>query len=457
MSSVPTFDTLIFDLGDVLFTWAPDPLSPVTPTMMYRILRTTTWFNYERGDLSQIACYEQAARQMGVTVQDIASAFRAAQQTLTFRTSIVDIIRELRPGRKIYAMSNMSAPDWQIVQARFSDWDIFDGVFVSAEVGTRKPDFGFYRHILEQTGADASRTIFIDDLVDNVLVARSFGMTGIVYQDVSNLEQLLRCLCFDPVERAQAFMRANAKQHVSYTSDNQTIEENFTQLLILEATGDSSLVDYVEYDGLFNFFRGAGQLTTKDYPYDSDTSAIGVMVAPHLSLSSKHRILDDILHLRNADGIVQVYFDPSRPRVDPVICVNVLAAFYSNGRGNELKETFEWVLQVLKHRALLNVVSPKTRGRITPLFAERCRERLGASGDALALAIRVICCNQVGIDPSTDRSTLCKMQDVDGGWKDGWFYRYPTTGMLIGNRGCTTALAINAIKGARTPTDSTRH
>lgn len=41
------------------------------------------------------------------------------------------------------------------------------------------------------------------------------------------------------------------------------------------------------------------------------------------------------------------------------------------------------------------------------------------------------------------------MQDVDGGWKDGWFYRYPTTGMLVGNRGCTTALAINAIKGTR--------
>lgn len=98
---------------------------------------------------------------------------------------------------------------------------------------------------------------------------------------------------------------------------------------------------------------------------------------------------------------------------------------------------------------LLNVVSPQIRSRITPLFAERCRERVGTSGDALALAIRVICCNQVGIDSSTDLSALCKMQDVDGGWKDGWFYRYPTTGMLVGNRGCTTALAINAIKGTR--------
>lgn len=354
MSAVAAFDTLILDLDDVLFTWVPDTRSSITPTMMYRILRTTTWFDYERGDLSQMECYEQAAKQMGVPAQDIASAVRSAQQTLTFHPDIVDIIRKFKPGRKVYAMANMSAPDWSIVQTLFSNWDIFDGLFISAEMGIRKPDFGFYRHVVEHTGADVSRTIFIDDLVDNVLVARSFGMAGIIYQDLNSLEQSLQCLCLDPVERAQAFMRAHAKQHVSYTSTGQTIEENFTQLLILEATGDPSLVDYVEYDGLFNFFRGDGQLTTKYFPDDSDTSAVGVIVTSHLSLSSKHQILDEILHLRNTDGIVQVYFDPSRPRVDPVVCANVLAAFYSYGRGDELKETFEWVLRVLEHRAYID-------------------------------------------------------------------------------------------------------
>jgi hypothetical protein len=41
------------------------------------------------------------------------------------------------------------------------------------------------------------------------------------------------------------------------------------------------------------------------------------------------------------------------------------------------------------------------------------------------------------------------MQGEDGGWGTGWVYRYGSSGIQIGNRGVTTALAINAIKGMR--------
>ena len=47
----------------------------------------------------------------------------------------------------------------------------------------------------------------------------------------------------------------------------------------------------------------------------------------------------------------QTYFDPQRPRFDPVVCVNVLSLFYSYGRGHELEKTLRWVYDVLLHRA----------------------------------------------------------------------------------------------------------
>ena len=37
------------------------------------------------------------------------------------------------------------------------------------------------------------------------------------------------------------------------------------------------------------------------------------------------------------------------------------------------------------------------------------------------------------------------MQEEDGGWPSGWFYKYGSSGVRIGNRGFTTALAINAL------------
>lgn len=36
----------------------------------------------------------------------------------------------------------------------------------------------------------------------------------------------------------------------------QSRSPSFTQLIILEATGDSTLVDYIKYKRRFNFFAG---------------------------------------------------------------------------------------------------------------------------------------------------------------------------------------------------------
>lgn len=349
------FDSIIFDLGDVLFTWSPAAETPIPPKTLQQILRTATWFEYEKGGISEAECYAAVAREMGLHPEQVRIAFEGARDSLVARSSMVELIRELKQGRKVYAMSNISAPDWEVVRGRLSDWDIFDHVFTSASAKERKPNIGFYRHVLEQTGADPTRTIFVDDKVDNILTARSFGITGVVYDHFNNVERTLRNLCGDPVERAQAFMRANAQHHTTFTSDGHPIKENFSQFLILETTGDASLVENIpEFDGPINFFRGNGQFTTAEFPCDVDTTSIGFTISTVASAHNKSRIMDEILKLRDSDNILQVYFDASRPRLDPVVCINALTFFSANGRGHELQESFDWVEAVLTHRAYVD-------------------------------------------------------------------------------------------------------
>ena len=67
-------------------------------------------------------------------------------------------------------------------------------------------------------------------------------------------------------------------------------------------------------------------------------------------------------------------------------------------------------------------------------------------GDALALAMRIICCSEQHIDASVDVPKLRELQAVDGGWEDGWFSRYPVSGLSVANRGFTTALAVKALQ-----------
>jgi len=48
---------------------------------------------------------------------------------------------------------------------------------------------------------------------------------------------------------------------------------------------------------------------------DLDTTSIGLTVSDHVATADKHKVMDEMLKYRNPDGIVQVYFDHSRPRI----------------------------------------------------------------------------------------------------------------------------------------------
>lgn len=201
----------------------------------------------------------------------------------------------------------------------------------------------------------------------------------------------------------------------------------------------------------------------------------------------KQKTMNEMLSYRGKDGIVQVYFDRKRPRIgmsvhiifhqerievflspDPIVCANVLTLFYRNGRGHELGESLDWVEQVLINRACssgtlyyhtqeqfffflsrLIKSSPEVRQRLSATFKQRVSERLGAEGDALALSMRVIAAAAVGIIARYDLDRLLAMQEEDGSWKEGWFYKYGSTGLLIGNDGVTTALAVEAISAVK--------
>lgn len=91
-------------------------------------------------------------------------------------------------------------------------------------------------------------------------------------------------------------------------------------------------------------------------------------------------------------------------------------------------------------------VAPSIKERIATLFQERVKERFGREGDALALSMRIIAASSVGMRDIVDRDTLLAMQELDGGFPIGWFYRIPAAKLRVGNRGLTTALAIKAIK-----------
>ena len=93
----------------------------------------------------------------------------------------------------MYALTNWSAETFPIARPRFEFFGWFDDIVVSGEEGRIKPDRGIYDALIERTGLDPSKTVFIDDSKANVLAAEDVGFTGVLFRDGDELgEELVR-------------------------------------------------------------------------------------------------------------------------------------------------------------------------------------------------------------------------------------------------------------------------
>jgi len=134
----------------------------------------------------------------------------------------------------------------------------------------------------------------------------------------------------------------------SFTDSGLVCEENFAPLMILELTGDESLVQLSHLPRTWNFLRGQ-PLFHETFPDDLDQTALALSI-----LKTDPDVLSDVmdamLEWRNDDGILLTYFDQTRARGDHVVNVNILTLFYAHGFGRELDEALAWVREVLLRR-----------------------------------------------------------------------------------------------------------
>ena len=150
--------------------------------------------------------------------------------------------------------------------------------------------------------------------------------------------------------------------------------------------------------------------------------------------------------------------------------------FYAYGRGSDpgLKATKEWIWEVLFHRAYANGTryyhqpdvylyffarllaenpgSDLHRGGAgRRLLAMRLSERVHTAADPMGLAMRVLACQLTGLGSQVkgDLEQLLVVQEADGSFGVGWLCQYGKTGIKLGHRGLTTALAIKAVEAMR--------
>lgn len=68
----------------------------------------------------------------------------------------------------------------------------FDDIIASSDMGATKEDVEFYQYAMKKFGiSDPTTILFTDDDPENVKVAESLGIAGIVYIDINSLSDIL--------------------------------------------------------------------------------------------------------------------------------------------------------------------------------------------------------------------------------------------------------------------------
>ncbi len=142
---------------------------------------------------------EQLWEQLAALVHRSADAIRQEFNELARpRKEVLAYARELSASHKIILGSNACAPWQRRIFERDGVTDLFDHLFISSEMGIRKPDRAFFEHILDALGVEAESILFIDDKERNIIAAREVGMDALRCDSTQQvLPDLKRILCGD--------------------------------------------------------------------------------------------------------------------------------------------------------------------------------------------------------------------------------------------------------------------
>lgn len=96
----------------------------------------------------------------------------------------IAMIEDIKQHYNLYLLSNTNLPH----RVRFIEMyteqfgkkfeDLFIRAYYSDEMHLRKPDLNIYRQVIEETGIDPQKTLFIDDNELNITYARQIGLNA---------------------------------------------------------------------------------------------------------------------------------------------------------------------------------------------------------------------------------------------------------------------------------------
>jgi putative hydrolase of the HAD superfamily len=197
----PNLDLVLFDMDDVLARYdvatrlgALSQATGLPPAAIRAAIWESDYFGRaDSGEWDARGCLEEFSKRLGVPVsRDVWVSARRV--SLTPFPEMFDLLERLKTsGAAIGLLSNNCALTGETLD------ELAPGLraltepraWVSAQFGRLKPDPELFRLACARAGADPARTLFVDDLAENVAGARAAGLRGHRFDGREGLERAL--------------------------------------------------------------------------------------------------------------------------------------------------------------------------------------------------------------------------------------------------------------------------
>ena len=120
-----------------------------------------------------------------------------------FDVAMEVFIRTLGQSDRVVCGSNTIDSHYDYLKAK-GMYDCFDAVYVSNIMGLCKPDLEFWRAILKAEQTEPADAIFVDDMLENVLAARTLGIASFHFTGIDTLKAELALSPGQQAENASA-------------------------------------------------------------------------------------------------------------------------------------------------------------------------------------------------------------------------------------------------------------
>lgn len=193
---------VVFDLAGVLFEWQPSelvarvlPARVSSPASTLRLVDGIfqgyggDWADFDRGTIEAMPLARRISQRTGLEVEEALAVIDAVPAALQPIDETVQLLKRLHAAsHPLFFLSNMPEPYAQHLESTHDFLRLFRRGLFSTRVQMIKPEPRIFEHAVDTFDIDPAQTLFIDDVLANVVAARAAGWHALHFRGAGRCE-----------------------------------------------------------------------------------------------------------------------------------------------------------------------------------------------------------------------------------------------------------------------------